>query len=327
MCSGLQANNSPEFVEVKSMSAKHFASCLFISSLVTLGACGAQPRATSQISHAWGETTRNSVKEDSSPCPIDNSVANKRVRRIAHSIALGSPDVFKNSLRIESFCFKIAKSEAAKPASTEVEQKTITFSLGILAKAQSDSQVASVIAHELAHVTLQHTGFGEIAPRVLNTPEGKHLAIRQNALRDKIKRLAQAGASAADVLQVQNEFAKTVIEQNTLTDKVYGEQNAYRNWAEQEADDVGAEFLVKGGYPIHEFANMLWLSSSATPQQIMECNNIIYNAWNNSTERPERGTENHPTTCWRAFHLLVDEYGPAGQHKNEAATCPRKPIE
>jgi hypothetical protein len=301
---------------------------LSISALTMLIGCGASspPENNSQIHHTWGEISRGQAPTQKPRCPIDPSPAAKRLNLVAKIIADGNPTVFRDTLHISNICIGVDKISTQKTAKTDPSTKTITFTLKLMALAQSDSQLAAIIAHELAHISLQHAGLGEISPRVMATAEGSALSEQQKQLQNKIRELAKANAPSSDVFKVNEEFKKVSDAINTLTDKIYEEKDAHINWIEQEADEVGAELFVHAGYSIHDFANILWLSAESSPQQIVACNELIYMAWENGTERPERGNATHPTTCWRAFHLLVDEFGPSGKHKDQAAQCPHRPL-
>jgi hypothetical protein len=296
----------------------------FLMSAVFASACGNEKMGNqAKTLHTWGEVVRGTATTVKPQCKLDTKPAARRLHRIAHSIALGNPEVFSGVLDLSQICIQVNPSESFVGAHTDPSRKTIVFGLKLMASAQSDEQLAAVVAHELAHITLQHAGLGEISPRVLKTPEGAALSAKQGALQKTIQELTKNGAPQSEIFKVSAEFEKTIDEANALTDKIYGEKNANRNWIEQEADEVAAEFLLKAGYPVHEFANMLWLGNSAKSEEVMQCNNLIYAAWDNATERPERGAATHPTTCWRVFHLLVDEYGPSGAHAEQAKQCPR----
>jgi hypothetical protein len=299
-----------------------------VSALTALVACGANTsfEKNSKVNHTWGEISRGPAPTSKPACEIDPSPAARRLNLVAKIIADGNPTVFQNELHISKLCIGIDRTSTQKTAKTIPSKKTIRFSLKLMALAQSDSQLAAMVAHELAHVTLQHAGLGEISPRVTATDEGAALVEQQKQLQNTIIELTKANAPSSEIFKVNEEFKKVTDAVNTLTDKIYEEENAHLNWLEQEADEVGAELFVRAGYSVHDFANILWLSAESSPQQIMTCNELIYMAWDNGTDRPARGKGTHPTTCWRAFHLLVDEFGPAGKHKDQAAQCPHRPT-
>jgi len=104
----------------------------------------------------------------------------------------------------------------------------IYVSRGLLAYVNSEAQLASVVGHEIAHVT-----------------EGHVNGHRSNAIMGELLALIVAGASgSAEVLEAGSLL-------NASMQRSHGRNN------ELEADAVGAQFMAKAGYDPNEVVEML----------------------------------------------------------------------
>jgi hypothetical protein len=289
----------------------------FVPILMSMAACGRErDDSSSRVLHTWGEVVRGHAPSGKADCPTDGSGLASRLRNLAETLAQSNPGIFINGLALSSFCFVVDTADTNASASSSADTKTVVFSSKLIATAQSDAQLSAVVAHELAHITLQHAGAGEVSPRVLKTETGEAMNAQLRALQEDIKRLVHAGAPVSEIFAVSARYGEILSKLNELTDRIYGEENAHYNWLEQEADEVGAEFYVRAGYGISDFADMLWASHGQSSRDVTECKVLIQGALEGSSVRPHRGTASHPTPCWRAFHLLVDEFGSHGAHSD-----------
>jgi hypothetical protein len=282
---------------------------------VSIVACGAPSAMDSGVNHSWGETTRGTPPEGrSAQCPTFDATHPDiaRLNSLAEKITNANPETFRGKLQLSQLCIGINAAWNHLDARTQPEVKTILFSNPMVLVAQNDDELAAVLSHELAHITLQHQGFGEAPPRVAADPIFSDLKIRGQALQTEVAALAKQGGREQDIFRLSEQYGLLQRQMNERIDAVYGEANAHANWFEQEADEVGGEFFVRAGFKTNSYLSMLWRTSSASTEDYQRCQGLIENALlKNSPVRPERGGKVHPTTCWRAFHLKVDEWSHA----------------
>ncbi len=120
------------------------------------------PTRSSEVQHSFGKTRRDPKKpfetcQTSTPGDSALATAQSYVQRIAYYIMKKNPQTFDGDLAPEKFCFQIVDS-ATVNASAAVESRLITFYRGIFDVMQNDGQIAAVMAHELAHVSMYHAG-------------------------------------------------------------------------------------------------------------------------------------------------------------------------
>jgi hypothetical protein len=229
---------------------------------------------------------------------------------LAERIAQANPSVFEGSLEVLKLCIGVNPSLAGLDARTTPETLTIAFSDGMLGHASSDDELAAVLSHELAHVTLQHQGFGETPARMFSDRQFLEIRAESQNIQSKIVELAKNNADPEMIFALNAQFAVLLGKMNTRIDEVYGEENAYLNWMEQEADEAGAEFFSKAGFDKQAFLKILWSTRRGGGEDKETCFTLINAALDDpkSAKRPARGNKNHPDACWRVFHLLIDEW-------------------
>lgn len=297
----------------------HIASVLVLFGIAVVTGCNESLQHQSRPMHAWGETKRGQPPvHRAANCPILDSTDSKliRLRRVAERITENNPLVFEGSLALSELCIALNLEWDKPQAHSQPGAKIIFFSPQMLLRAQSDDELAAVLSHELAHISLQHQGFGEAPPRAFSDVRFLELNKAAIDLQKEIARLARKGGHDEEIFELSAKFAALQLQMNERIDLVYGEKNAHLNWIEQEADEAGAEFFVRAGFNPESYLSMLWRTSSATPDERIQCEQMIQNALQGPERiRPERGNKNHPTTCWRSFHLKVDEW--AHSHADE----------
>lgn len=298
---------------------------LMILVLLTLGtACGSPARDLSHVTHVWGQTRRSQIPAASNhTCNASASDARMTARLVslAERIARANPETFTGDIQPSRICLTIDGRESAPLAVSVPERRHITFSLKLLELASNDDQLAAVLSHELAHITLQHQGFGEFPARMIDDPTFVDLRTQSQKIQQQIIALALAKADPSQIFVLNEQFSALLKSMNQRVDAVYGEQHAHINWFEQEADEVGAEFFLRSGFSKDSFSEILWKTRSGESMDRDSCEQMIRTAemsQNASAERPPRGKNTHPTTCWRDYHLRVDEWTHA--HASEIGT-------
>ncbi|MFZ9519065.1 MAG: M48 family metalloprotease [Silvanigrellaceae bacterium] len=296
---------------------------LFVgASLAWVIACAARSPENSQIDHIWGQTRRNNPALGASLVCRSTQPENPesaKLRALAARIANANPSAFSNEFDVSKMCFSVSPSIGGLDARTTPEALRIDFSPDLMALFANEDEMAAVLSHELAHVTLQHQGFGEAPPRMVSDELFVQLQSEGRLIQARIVELAKAKADPARIFELNAEFAMVMAQMNKRIDEVYGEENAHVNWLEQEADEAGAEFFVRAGFDRRAFIEILWTSHRSPDEERAACSRLIERALAEprNAERPARGNKSHPSTCWRVYHLTVDEWEHA--HAGEIA--------
>ncbi|HYX33358.1 MAG TPA: M48 family metalloprotease [Oligoflexus sp.] len=118
--------------------------------------------------------------------------------------------------------------------------------------------------------------------------------------------------SFAPLAALQSKRSELIRQIRTIPrDKIIDDgAGAERNWKEQEADEVGFELYLRAGYKADRYTSIdkIMLSKRATEK---ECNDLLTKG-----EVPARGSQSHPSSCWRIFNnnrektLHTKEYAP-----------------
>lgn len=152
-----------------------------------LTACGAS--SPSDLRHEFGKTRRVPLSA-LEPCRQEQAetptiqAAQDYVSKLAHLIMNRNPQTFAGDYAPEKFCFTVLDLDIVN-ALAFANKRLIVFNQGMLEALPNDGHVAAVLAHELAHITMQHTGDYE-SETVTNDPRWQ--AHGQDA-KEKLKRL------------------------------------------------------------------------------------------------------------------------------------------
>jgi hypothetical protein len=85
-----------------------------------------------------------------------SAAADSYLQKIARALMEGNPATFAGPFGPTAFCFTTTADETIN-AFAYSNSGDVLFNVGLLRVATSDAQVAGIMAHELAHVTMQHT--------------------------------------------------------------------------------------------------------------------------------------------------------------------------
>ena len=171
---------------------QHFVRCGVIMASLTVTSC-LRPSA-SKIKHNFGETNRSDT--DAQPCVYDenaseNKAADLYLKSIATEIASRNPDTFRGNFAIGNICLYY-KTNSELNATAALKKNLIQFNSALVNAAASDAEIAAVMAHELAHLTMQSEHI-DIAPQLLTNPEWQKLSKegheKGTALNSEINRL------------------------------------------------------------------------------------------------------------------------------------------
>lgn len=146
-------------------------------------------------------------------------------------------EVFKSNPQLNRLGTRFLFSKAYWPNAFSTGEGTIVFNIGLFIGLENESQVVSVICHELAHLFQDH--MGKTINRYVNTVNSKEF---QNELKEIKKSKYERNKQLA-------RLEKSL----TFDTRRHGRDH------ESEADSVGLGYLVNTGYNIRETITALGL--------------------------------------------------------------------
>lgn len=216
--------------------------------------------------------------------------AQRYLSALVTRIASASPKTFRDGLARDKLCVVVTDDARANGHADPFSGK-VSIGRGVIELAANDAQVASIVSHELAHITRRHGvwekehGFDDpfirIHPRLREDDAwlAAHRADDASGMKRAASRLLSAGESA--------------------------------NWAEADADAAGLLLYLRAGFSIAEFAwdHVADLEESRSvgtaksdSSDLAPCLRRIARG-----EEPPRGLDVHPTSCWRVYNVRVTE--------------------
>jgi hypothetical protein len=197
------------------------------------------------------------------------------LRQVAEGLIGANPDYFRPPYEPSRFCYAVAAAGAALPSAfAQYDTGQIVFDLQFVMALKSSEQVAAVLAHELAHVVMNHGAKAD--------------EVRLWTSTMPIPEPPAAGAPAAVVKAWRAEFTQ---------------------WTEREADEVGYDMYREAGLPRAAYRQMITsifaLESPPGDAALAACERDFVKA--SPPREPPRGTAEHPSTCWRLYDFDVLE--------------------
>ncbi len=146
---------------------------LVIFPLLWTQACKSRSNQSSKEKHLVGETSRDTDDVKICAWQEDRSIniqADRYLAQLAEQISLKNKNTFQGYFSPGNICIYLQK-DAQINAYAHPGQNRIDFNSQILLSAPNDAAVASILAHELAHLTMQSTHVEEIPPAVIKHPD------------------------------------------------------------------------------------------------------------------------------------------------------------
>ncbi len=144
----------------------------------------------SELQHVYGQTKVNR-QEPLEQCTdgAEHPLVVSYLRRIANFIMDKNGETFVGQYSKEKFCFALKNTQEVN-ASAKPHNGRVEFMKGIFDNLHSDAEVAAVLGHELAHITLNHAL--NSPPEVRNSAEWLNL---QSAFRKSVIPVLEAARS------------------------------------------------------------------------------------------------------------------------------------
>lgn len=147
--------------------------------------CKSTGRNDSQLKHIWGETLRPPHALNCVEMESFDPFFQKYVHRHIDRLAMHNPVVFMNEVDARKLC--VMPIEAPEIDAGASADGTLIFNTGLIQVTDTDAQFAAAVAHELAHITLNHgrTDFAEfvrLRPEYRAEADGIEASAQQLAL-------------------------------------------------------------------------------------------------------------------------------------------------
>ena len=247
--------------------------------------------------------------------------AHAYVNKIKDRIVQNNLDVFNGDLAPDKICIGVEFKDIGGRAWADAGTGTIKMETDLIMRARNDAQLAVVIAHELAHLSMRHT---LDASPVTGTrrAEIQSVMARIRQLNESIRALGK------DMPDYQTRYTtlNTQLEEqlrianSAITTEIGAD--ALNNWEEAEADLVGAHLYLKAGFTADELTwrNQQVILAEANGedvhgpppdlnaaelrrQALAECGTTDVNRMN----EPARGRQSYPSNCWTVWRILKKE--------------------
>lgn len=319
---------------------------LLLFSMVSTG-CKPKFPTESETRHVLGDTVQKrdmalmSCKEQEEAAKNPKTAqAKKYLEKVLDTLITEnnlSTAVFTGYLARKNLCIAVVYDNNSSNAQADPLTGLITFYSGIFREMDSDAQVAGVLAHELAHVTLNHST-REHTFKGLSTQEHQFLQSSQNQLNDLGEQLSFLTEKMSSIYQITEHAPPNVPEnaaksemfeiflKNSITQGRCKERCAeYRQVGEdllrtiRTAENIlnqqkqmllryyTAEVIAnKAEADADEVGLEFLVRADIDPSKTQEWWRL--NARDNPSKQPcsrnaARGTASHPSACWRSLNI------------------------
>ncbi len=236
------------------------------------------------------------------------------VTEIARRIMAANPTVFRDDLAFNNFCFGIRFNNTGGRAFADAESRSFYVETGMLSRVQNDAQMAVVVAHELAHVSLRHFHGGY----PVSGPAITAAATEIRRISSQLNLQENRNPEASGRLNSQLRTNEAVINDAITAQFSAGILN---NWVEAEADRTGAQLYLAAGFTSDEIS---WRTQQiviahqrnedvhgpAPAISAQERTRLAYEGCNvtnpSSMSQPDRGHLRYPLECWSIWNLRHD---------------------
>ena len=174
----------------------------------------------------------------------DDPALTEYVNMVGLGVALSSPDVLQT---FTGYHFTILESEEVNAVSTPGGFVFVT--LGTVKRAKSEDELAAVLAHEIAHVTLHH---GIAAIKSATRKKSAALLVQGAADTAAAASKKNGSGQGPNLVELTGLFASAI--QDITSDLLV---KGYSRETELDADHVGAKFLKQAGYSRTALASYL----------------------------------------------------------------------
>lgn len=209
--------------------------------------CKSRDSVSSETKHTFGKTrreptgelgdcTQKTFQELARRDDVESPEATAYVRKIAAQVMKANPDTFSGVYDPSKICLYVVKRSDVN-ASAASDIRNIFFNTGMLEIMDNDAELASVISHELSHITMQH---------VMDQPyekleESEEWKTAGRKLQDELKAIeAKSQAIFAENNKLEEQLGQQGAE---LDQKASAAMNSEREALTKEAQSIQTELL------------------------------------------------------------------------------------
>lgn len=316
---------------------RNFMISVALGATLGFGAC--KTGRTSELSHEFGKTRVDpfeliDCRQILTEAPAYPQ-ATTYVQNILNHITTQNPQTFRDVYAPESFCIDL--QEGPFNAVADPQTGIVTVFTGVVKAAMNDAEIAAVLSHEIAHITMQHMDLMTQADWQKMGEDGqtkvydrfdvmfdlddlmlqleqeqatlKELGEKQPDDRQAIQTSRQRIQDLEKSIQAkQRELETSTVAVQAASQEKLGDKDQAFSSVEREADEVGFEFYLRAGFHPAAFGTIMrsFYPVDVIKQQgeFLKClANITFPVGGN----PDRGSEFHPSPCWRLYNVTVGE--------------------
>ena len=325
------------------------AAVQFLFALIVLGtACKPSGQTDSETRHSIGDTVqkrssplrscKEAEKASAHPSTARAKLYLEKILDVIISENNRSTNVFKGYFARENFCVSVVNDNATSNAFADPETGLIEFYTGMFLEMESDAMVASVLAHELAHITLDHSTRNHTFKTKLTNTELLSLQSDQQLLVEMADKVQFLKSKIFEIYNIPEEHEpnstkdtpifvlfERAVEKSVASGKCGDRCTQFRSFANEliqilKSAEVILErrkVLLFRHFTAEEIANKseadadevgleFVVRADIDPAETLEhwrMNARTTLAGNDCHVPATRGTGTHPSSCWRSFNI------------------------
>lgn len=218
----------------------------FVWVLLAVG-CKVRDSIPSESKHTFGKTrrepsgelgdcTQKTFQELARQDDVESPEATAYVRKIADQVMKANSDTFNGAYDPTKIClYVVRRSDVNASAASDI--RNIFFNTGMLEVMGNDAELASVIAHELSHITMQHV-MDQPYEKLEQSEEWKTAGRKLQEELKAVEAKSQAIFAENNALDMQLSRIGEELDQ-----KVSATMKAEREALTKEAQDIQTELL------------------------------------------------------------------------------------
>lgn len=188
-----------------------------VTTFVLFAGCRTSEPAASETKHVFGETVHPTKNVTSCRWDKDISIhaeVDLYLAAVAQTIATANPKTFTTPFEIQNICIYVQEDDNLNATAIR-NLNTIFVNSGLVQAAKNDAEIASTLAHELAHLTMQSVHGEDVPPEVLRSPTWPKMRDRfefeSQSIRDQMVPLQKnCNTTQTDMQKISLELAATL---------------------------------------------------------------------------------------------------------------------
>jgi predicted Zn-dependent protease len=224
---------------------KRFQAILLSTALMTLAAGGCSTNPVTGKSELVLVSEQEEVAAGKQYYPITTQLSEGETphREIQELVTRVGMKMARNSER-PNLPWEFNVVDSNEPNAYALPGGKISITRGLVSKMESEDQLASVIGHEIGHVTARHAVVSASRQQLLGAALGVGGAVLQST-----------GTPGAGAIQLASQIGATLLVQKYSRDQ------------ERQADELGMKYMTAAGYNPHAFVETMQILQAAAKQE------------------------------------------------------------